>query len=52
MARYRATLSYDGAAYLGYQRQHDGQPTVQGEVEKVVAKIGTGACHGLRGRPD
>ena len=39
MARYRAILSYDGTAYLGYQRQHDGQPTVQGEVEKVVAKL-------------
>lgn len=39
MARYRATLSYDGTAYLGYQRQKDDQPTVQGEVEKVVSAL-------------
>ena len=42
MARYRATLSYDGTAYLGYQRQKDGQPTIQGEVEKVVARLAQG----------
>lgn len=38
MARYRATLAYDGSAYYGYQIQPT-KPTVQGEVESVLQRI-------------
>lgn len=38
MARYRATLAYDGTAYAGYQRQ-PGHPTVQGTVERAIEKV-------------
>jgi len=38
MARYRAILAYDGSAYNGYQVQPN-QPTVQGEIEQVLARI-------------
>jgi tRNA pseudouridine38-40 synthase len=38
MARYRATLAYDGSAYYGYQIQPD-KPTVQGELEKALEKV-------------
>ncbi len=37
--RYRATLAYNGAAYLGYQRQKAGLPTVQGVVEAAVSAV-------------
>ncbi len=41
MTRYRATLSYDGTDYHGFQRQAaEHEPTVQGEVERTLAKIG------------
>lgn len=38
-ARFRATLSYDGTDYLGFQRQASGSPTIQGTVEKVIAAV-------------
>jgi tRNA pseudouridine38-40 synthase len=38
MPRYKALVAYDGSAYYGYQRQA-AQPTVQGEVEKVLYNI-------------
>lgn len=38
MARYRATLAYDGSDYYGYQIQPD-KPTVQGEVESALERI-------------
>ncbi len=37
MARYRALLSYEGTAYLGFQRQAGDAPTIQGTVERAVA---------------
>ena len=41
MTRYRATLAYDGTDYHGFQRQAaEHEPTVQGEVERALAKIG------------
>ncbi len=39
LCRFRATVAYDGTAYCGYQRQRDDQPTVQGELEKVLARV-------------
>lgn len=40
MARYRATLAYDGTAYQGFQRQRDGIATVQAAVEEALARVG------------
>lgn len=37
--RYRALIEYDGAAYLGFQRQRNGQPTIQGELERVLGDL-------------
>jgi len=37
--RFRATLAYDGTAYQGFQRQPDGIPTIQGEVERAIAEV-------------
>jgi tRNA pseudouridine38-40 synthase len=42
MARYRALLSYDGTAYLGFQRQAGHAPTIQGAVERALMAV-TGA---------
>lgn len=39
MPRIRLTLAYDGTDYAGWQLQGRGERTVQGEVEKAVAKI-------------
>lgn len=39
MARYRATLAYDGSSFQGFQRQRDGTPTVQGTVEAALRAI-------------
>lgn len=36
--RYLATLSYDGTAYNGWQKQPDA-PTIQGEVERILSMI-------------
>lgn len=38
MARYRATLAYDGTAYQGFQRQA-GLPTIQGELEAALERL-------------
>jgi tRNA pseudouridine38-40 synthase len=41
LTRYRATLAYDGTDYHGFQRQAaEHEPTVQGQVEQALAKIG------------
>ena len=40
MHRYRATLSYDGADFAGFQRQGQGARTVQGELEGALGRIG------------
>jgi tRNA pseudouridine38-40 synthase len=39
VARYRATLAYDGSAYVGFQRQAEGRRTIQGEVERAIAQV-------------
>lgn len=39
MARYVATLAYDGTAYYGFQRQPEHIPTIQLAVEKSISKI-------------
>lgn len=37
--RYRAALSYDGAAYQGFQRQAGDTPTIQLAVEEAIARV-------------
>lgn len=39
---YRALIAYDGTAYAGFQRQREGQPTIQGELERVLAELAQG----------
>lgn len=39
MARYRATLAYDGSAYHGFQRQVAETPTIQLAVERAIAAV-------------
>jgi len=53
MPRYRATLSCDGTAYSGFQRQAGDTPTVQGTLEQAIARV-TGQSVALRaaGRTD
>ena len=50
--RHKLTLAYDGSAYAGWQVQ-PGRPTIQGELEKALAKLAGGAVkvHGS-GRTD
>ncbi|PHS25836.1 MAG: tRNA pseudouridine(38-40) synthase TruA [Robiginitomaculum sp.] len=38
MTRFKLTIEYDGAPYSGWQRQ-DGQPTVQGELERAASAL-------------
>lgn len=39
MARYRALLAYDGAAYQGFQRQAGDAPTVQAALEAILEQL-------------
>ncbi len=39
VARFRATLAYDGSAYKGFQRQAGNTPTIQGVVESAIEKV-------------
>ncbi len=36
MPRYCALIAYDGTNYFGFQRQREGQPTIQGELERTL----------------
>ena len=38
LSRYRMTVSYDGRAYLGWQR-HGSKPTVQYELEQAIERV-------------
>lgn len=48
MARYRALLSYEGTAYVGFQRQAGDAPTIQGAVERALRAV-TGQQPTVRG---
>ncbi len=39
MTRYRALIEYDGTNYFGFQRQREGVPTIQGELESVLSQL-------------
>lgn len=52
MARYKVILAYDGARFMGSQRQAE-KRTVQGELEKALREIGwTGRSVIMAGRTD
>ena len=52
MARYQVILAYDGARFLGSQRQAKSR-TVQGELEKALRKLGwSGGSVLMAGRTD
>lgn len=52
MARYHATLAYDGSGFLGSQRQANSR-TVQGELENALRRVGwTGRTAIMAGRTD
>lgn len=52
MARYQVILAYDGARFLGSQRQANSR-TVQGELEKALRKVGwSGSSVLIAGRTD
>ena len=52
MARYQLTLAYDGTDFFGSQRQVK-KRTVQGELEKALARLGwTGCSILMSGRTD
>ena len=53
MVRYKATISYDGTLFAGFQRQPN-ERTVQEELEKTLLKLNSGQAvivHGA-GRTD
>ena len=53
MTRYKATISYDGFAFAGFQRQPHAR-SVQEEIEKTLTRLNKGqaiAVHGA-GRTD
>jgi tRNA pseudouridine38-40 synthase len=37
--RFRATVAYDGTAYLGFQRQASDAPTIQRALERAIAAV-------------
>jgi tRNA pseudouridine38-40 synthase len=37
--RYKALIEYDGTDYFGFQRQRDGQPTIQEKLEQAVSLL-------------
>lgn len=37
--RFRALVEYDGSDYFGFQRQRIEQPTIQGELERVLSDL-------------
>ncbi|MEZ4511646.1 MAG: tRNA pseudouridine(38-40) synthase TruA [Chloroflexota bacterium] len=36
---FRAVIAYGGTAYYGFQRQREGQPTIQSELERVLQLV-------------
>lgn len=43
MARYKATVEYDGTDFAGFQRQYvEAGPTIQGELEAALVRINGG----------
>ena len=39
LRRYRLLLEYDGTNYVGFQRQAEGQSTVQGALEQALTAV-------------
>ncbi len=52
MPRYALKIEYDGGPFNGWQRQADGQPTVQAAVEAALAKLDLPQTIAAAGRTD
>lgn len=52
MPRYALKIEYDGGPFNGWQRQSDGQPTVQATVETALAQLDTAQTIAAAGRTD
>ena len=52
MPRYALKIEYDGGPFNGWQRQADGQPTVQGALETALAKLDPPQAIAAAGRTD
>jgi len=39
LTRFAALIAYDGTAYYGFQRQREGQSTIQGEIERALTGL-------------
>ncbi len=39
MKNYVMTITYDGTAYCGWQKQHNAQNSIQGKIEAVLSKM-------------
>ena len=52
MPRYALKIEYDGGPFNGWQRQADGQPTVQGALETALAKLDAPQTIAAAGRTD
>ena len=52
MPRYALKIDYDGGPFNGWQRQSDGQPTVQGALEAALAKLDAPQTIAAAGRTD
>lgn len=52
MPRYALKIEYDGGPFNGWQRQSDGQPTVQGVVEAALAQLDPPQTIAAAGRTD
>ena len=52
MPRYALKIEYDGGPFNGWQRQPDGQPTVQATVETALAQLDAAQTIAAAGRTD
>ncbi|NUB45135.1 tRNA pseudouridine(38-40) synthase TruA [Fertoebacter nigrum] len=52
MPRYALKIEYDGGPFCGWQRQRDGQPSVQAAIEAALARLGAAQTIAAAGRTD
>ena len=50
MVRYKATISYDGTLFSGFQRQPNAR-SIQEEIEKTLLRLNSGIPVTVHARP-